>query len=158
MKLQRCDPRPFVCGHSAEIITLLFFVFRAKFLCGNDKKKSNYNYKCSKSFKLLHCEQWSVYTWNFFFWGGGAVSILCFYVVGPWIRSNKTLPLTESLLRWLRGLCCYLYICQVRKQITLSLFFWWSFKHARLSLPLIYFIWRRRNQGLTCIYTFRDYC
>lgn len=122
------------------------------------KKNSNYNYKCSKSFKLLHCEQWSVYTWNFFFLGGGAVSILCFYVVGPWIRSNKTLPLTESLLRWLRGLCCYLYICQVRKQITLSLFFWWSFKHARLSLPLIYFIWRRRNQGLTCIYTFRDYC
>lgn len=121
------------------------------------KKKSNYNYKCSKSFKLLHCEQWSVYTW-IFFWGGGAVSILCFYVVGPWIRSNKTLPLTESLLRWLRGLCCYLYICQVRKQITLSLFFWWSFKHARLSPPLIYFIWRRRNQDLTCIYTFRDYC
>lgn len=95
---------------------------------------------------------------GFFFGGGGAVSILCFYVVGPWIRSNKTLPLTESLLRWLRGLCCYLYICQVRKQITLSLFFWSSFKHARLSLPLIYFIWRRRNQGLTCIYTFRDYC
>lgn len=94
MKLQRCDPRPFVCGHSAEIITLLFFVFRAKFLCGNDKKKSNYNYKCSKSFKLLHCEQWSVYTWIFFLGGGGAVSILCFYVVGPWIRSNKTLPLT----------------------------------------------------------------
>lgn len=111
----------------------------------------------AKSFKLLHCEQWSVYTWIFFL-GGGAVSILCFYVVGPWIRSNKTLPLTESLLRWLRGLCCYLYICQVRKQITLSLFFWWSFKHARLSLPLIYFIWRRRNQDLTCIYTFRDYC
>lgn len=156
MKLQRCDPRPFVCGHSAEIITLLFFVFRAKFLCGNDKKDRIIIINAAKALNCYTANS-GAFILGFFFWGG-AVSILCFYVVGPWIRSNKTLPLTESLLRWLRGLCCYLYICQVRKQITLSLFFWWSFKHARLSLPLIYFIWRRGNQGLTCIYTFRDYC
>lgn len=78
IKLTRCDPRPFVCGHSAEIITLLFFVFALNSSLVQTEIISNYNYICINSFKFLHCEQWYISLEEV---GGGA--ILCFYVMGP---------------------------------------------------------------------------
>lgn len=113
MKLQRCDPRPFVCGYSAEIITLLFFVFALNSsLVKTNKNRIIIIY----AEKVSDCYIASNGAFILVYFIGGGIAILCFYVMGPWwIRSNKTLPLTKNLLRWLRGPCCYLYTCQVRE-------------------------------------------
>lgn len=83
MKLQRCDPRPFVCGHSAEIITLLFFVFALNSsLVWTNKNRIIIIYaeKVSDCYIASNGAFILVY---FIGGGGGLVAILCFYVMGP---------------------------------------------------------------------------